>query len=319
MKKRLRGILKKVFIFIVTIFVIYLVVTNISVLRDFTKKDTLSLIVDTDAGYGIDDIFAVSRLIMEPDVQFIGLLSSQWHYADLKNDSTLYQSHDANYKLLRVFKRTTIPRYLGAELPILFDKKPWSPNNQAARFIANRAMEVVSSEKLNVLCLGSSTNLATALLRQPEAASKIRCYMMGPGYDPVRRVWDKKEFNSRNDLDALDLLLNNENLELHIMNANIAREMIFTIQEIRETLQDRNESLKYLLEVFMEASVNSDSVNMSSVALVQAILNPDLASEKQVFTPPENVQRKLSVYTRIDSERMKKDYLKTIEKSYENY
>ena len=319
MKKALRRILKKVFIFIMIAFVIYLVVTNISVLRNFTQKDTLSLIVDTDAGYGIDDIFAMSRLIMEPDVQFIGLLSSQWHYADLRNDSTLYLSHDANYKLLRVFKRTTIPRYLGAELPILFDEKPWSAGNRAARFIANKAMEVVSSEKLNVLCLGSSTNLATALLMKPESASRIRCYMMGPGYDPVRRVWDKNEFNARNDLDALNILLNNEQLELHIMNANIAREMLFTRQEIQETLKDRNESLNYLLEVFMEASVNTDSADMSSVALVQAILNPDLASEKQVFTPPENIQRKLSVYTRIDAERMKKDYLRTIERSYENY
>jgi hypothetical protein len=51
---------------------------------------------------------------------------------------------------------------------------------------------------------------------------------------------------------------------------------------------------------------------MASVSLVQALLNPDLASEKKVFPPPENNQKKISVYTRIDADRMKKDYWRSI-------
>jgi len=50
---------------------------------------------------------------------------------------------------------------------------------------------------------------------------------------------------------------------------------------------------------------------MGSLALVQAFLNPDLCTQKQLITPPENTQRKIYVYTRIDAERMQKDYFKT--------
>jgi hypothetical protein len=52
---------------------------------------------------------------------------------------------------------------------------------------------------------------------------------------------------------------------------------------------------------------------MGSLALIQALLHPEMSSQKQVITPPENFQRKIHVYTRIDAERMKKDLWKAIE------
>jgi len=314
MKKTIARILKRIFILIVVVFAIYLLITNISFFRDLAGRDPLSIVIDTDAGYGLDDVFALSRLMMTDDVEIKGVLSSQWHYADLYNDSTMYLSHDANYRTLRYFNRTHIPRFTGSLSALRFTEKPRSRSNPAARFIADRAMEVVSGKKLNVLCLGPSTNLATAILMKPESASRIRCYMMGPAYEPARRVWNKNEFNARNDLDALDVLLNNGDLELHIMNADLASNLVFTRNDKLESLAAENPVLGYLREGLEDTMRQTDSVSMASVALVQALLNPELASEKHVFTPPENFQRKVSVYTRIDTERMKKDLLRTFER-----
>ena len=313
----IKRILKRVFIFIVIAFAVYMVVTNISFFRDLTRKDTLKLVIDTDAGYGLDDIFALSRLLMESNVEVTGLLSSQWHYADLQNDSTMYLSHDINYKILRLFNLTQIPRNPGATLPLLFDVKPFPRNNRAARFIADRAMGIPAGEKLSVVCLGSLTNLATALLMEPGSALKLRCYVMGPEYDVARRIWNKNEFNARNDLEALDLVLNQKDLELHIMCANMAKDMVFTRQETGPLLQDNNDVSKYLRTVLREYTVDTDSLSMGSVALVQALLHPEMISEKQVFTPPENTQRKVHVYTRIDVPRMKKNYWKAFEDYFE--
>ena len=141
--------------------------------------------------------------------------------------------------------------------------------------------------------------------------------MMGPFYEPARRVWNKNEFNAQNDLEALDLLLNTKDLELHIMPAGMAGNMVFTRSETLKQLQANDEVMKFLLAGFTKSAVNTDSVNMASVSLVQALFNPEMASEKQVFPPPENNQRKVSVYTRIDAGRMKKDYWKAIEKYIE--
>lgn len=312
MKRSIKRILKRIFLLILVAFTLYLVATNISFFRDLARRDTIRIIVDTDAGYGVDDLFALSRLLMNDNVQIIGLLSSQWHYADLENDSTLYLSHDDNYRMLRIFNRTHIPRRLGVNIPVIFDEKPYPRDNQAARFIADRAMETVSGQKLDVLCLGPSTNLATAVLRKPESASRIRCHMLGPVYDPARRIWNKNEFNARNDLDALDILLNNKDLELHIMNANMAESMVFTGEAVRDELRGDHPLQEFLRNAFRGPRIPADTCSMPSLVLVEAILNPDLASEKQVLTPPENEQRKVSVYTRADIERMQKDFWRSL-------
>ena len=47
---------------------------------------------------------------------------------------------------------------------------------------------------------------------------------------------------------------------------------------------------------------------MWDVALVEAIADPGLATERQVTTPPENVQRRVWMYHSIDVESMKSDF-----------
>jgi hypothetical protein len=68
-----------------------------------------------------------------------------------------------------------------------------------------------------------------------------------------------------------------------------------------------------MIESWKALDLNNDSIAMGSLALIEAILHPEMSSQKQVVTPPENVQRKIQVYTRIDADRMKKDLWKTIE------
>jgi hypothetical protein len=110
------------------------------------------------------------------------------------------------------------------------------------------------------------------------------------------------------------MLLNTEDLELHIMPADLAGLLVLTGKDRLEALQAEGDAINFLHENLLAAMSAADSVPMSSVVLVQALLNPELASEKQVFTPPENVQRKVWVYSRADTERMKKDLLRSFER-----
>jgi purine nucleosidase len=45
---------------------------------------------------------------------------------------------------------------------------------------------------------------------------------------------------------------------------------------------------------------------MWDLALVEAYLNPDMSIIKEVLTPPENTQRIIKVYTKIDNESLQK-------------
>ena len=47
---------------------------------------------------------------------------------------------------------------------------------------------------------------------------------------------------------------------------------------------------------------------MWDVAAIQAMVHPEMASEEQVTTPPENKQRKVWMYHTIDVDRMRADF-----------
>ena len=120
-------------------------------------------------------------------------------------------------------------------------------------------------------------------------------------------VWDKNEWNTRNDLDAMDLLLNTSGLNLHIMPATIARDLVLDRSQSLGMFPLRDSLFDHITLSWKAMDLKNDSIPMASLALMEAVLHPEMSSQKQVITPPENVQRKVHVYTRIDAEKMKKD------------
>ena len=54
---------------------------------------------------------------------------------------------------------------------------------------------------------------------------------------------------------------------------------------------------------------------MWDVALVEALLEPELATESEVDTPPENTRRKIWMYNTIDVKGMFDDYWASVTKS----
>jgi len=313
MKTALKRILKRIFIFIVIAFLVYLVVSNINFFRDLTRRDKLSLIIDTDSAHGQDDIMAIVRVLLEEDVVLEGLLSGQWRLADLENDNTVGMNQAVNQQILKHFNRTNTQNLPGAAVPVMSIKNRDRTSNAASAYIIKRASETPAGEKLNLVCLGPVTNLASALITVPDIASKITCYIMGPWYEPSRRVWNKNEWNTKNDLDAMDILLDTKNLDLYLMPATIGQDLVIDRSQSLGNFPLRDSLFDNIVENWKALDLNNDSIAMGSLALIQAILHPEMSSQKQVITPPENVQRKIHVYTRIDADRMKKDLWKTIE------
>jgi inosine-uridine nucleoside N-ribohydrolase len=312
MKTALKRILKRIFIFIVIAFIVYLVVSNISFFRDLTRRDKLSLIIDTDSAHGQDDIMAIVRFLLEEEVVLEGLLSSQWRPADMDNDSTIELNQAVNQYILKHFNRTNVSNLPGAGGPVMSIKNRDRTSNMASSYIIKRASETPAGEKLNLVCLGPVTNLATALIKVPDIAPKINCYIMGPWYEPSRRVWNKNEWNTKNDLDAMDILLDTKDLDLYIMPATIGHDLVIDRSQSLSKFPLRDSLFDNIVESWKALDLRNDSIPMGSLALIQAILYPEMSSQKQVITPPENVQRKIHVYTRIDADRMKKDLWKAI-------
>ncbi|QEG22340.1 nucleoside hydrolase [Mariniblastus fucicola] len=263
------------------------------------------LILDADTANEIDDQYAIIRIFRQDKFDVIGLNSAQWfHY--LGQQDSVQASQKLNERLVELMGVSGLPLNIGAERPM---GKPWggdeAKDSPAAQFIIKSARELANDEKLYVVCIGASTNLASAIKLAPEIAPKIKAYVMGFQYDFGTGTWNKSEFNVRRDLNAVDFLLNQKDLELHVMSATTSGIFKFEQGDSFEKQARMGPLGEQLTERWTRLFGSSKTWVMWDLALVEAMIDPSLASEVEVTTPPENTQRKVWMYKTIDVEKMR--------------
>jgi inosine-uridine nucleoside N-ribohydrolase len=294
--------------------VVSIVITAVTYGKKISRPDDVAMIIDSDSGNDMDDLFAITLALIDPKIQVIGLTSVQWNNHPRGGDSTVYESQRINEQLLKLHDRLDIPHPLGAAGPTGYwgDVKPIP--SPAAAFIREEVAKLGFREKLNVVTLGAPTNLATAILQDSTIIPSIRWYAMGPRYDDREQVWNKNEFNTRNDLDAMDYLLNREELETHIMTATTSSKYAFDQTETFDLLSFRAPRYTYLVDRWKALYPKQRTRSMWDVALIHAIMNPDLVTEKEIWTPAENLRRRVFVYTWLDDVKMHREFRKLVRK-----
>jgi inosine-uridine nucleoside N-ribohydrolase len=314
MKKAIKRILKRIFVFIIAGLILYLIISNIDLIRELASSEKTRVLIDADAANGLDDVFSVLRMLEDEEVELQGLHSAQWRLTDLDNDSTVWLNQGVNRLILEHYRKSRIPHFAGSGVPLIYSGGSNVSENLASTAILRAVQDLPYGEKLNLLCLGSATNLASALLENPGISDKIICYIQGPFYDPTRRAWNKNDPVTRLDLEAMDLLLNNDLLQINLIPANVAFELNLLKSAVLEDFSGNDKLSLYIRKYIRKNFPDTDSIPVPGLALVEAFLNPDLATQKQLVTPPENTQRKIYAYTRVDTDRMLKDFRKSLEK-----
>ncbi|MEO1529927.1 MAG: nucleoside hydrolase [Planctomycetota bacterium] len=266
------------------------------------------LILDADTANEIDDMYAIVRMLNQDQYEVLALSSAQWiHY--LGEPDSVGASQTINEELLRLLNRTSLPTPKGSDEPM---GKPWGgfdpKDSPAAQSIIRAARAASAERKLIVMCLGASTNLASAIAIEPSIAKNIEARILGFQYDWSTGIWNKSEFNIRRDLNAADYLLNCNDLELHIMPTSVARQLTFSRDATFENHRRLGALGAYLTEKWKARFAGSKMWVMWDLALVQALLKPEQATSEEVTTPPENVGRKVWMYRTIDAPAMKADY-----------
>jgi purine nucleosidase len=311
---KIKFYIKKIAIYFLIISTIGSVIYTYSRYRAKNKRIEFSAIIDTDSGNGVSDLFVISRALADPKIAVLGLTSVQWNQNPITSGSTVGLSQEINDTLLMLFGREDIPHLRGSEKMINIWNAPGFEYSEAAEFIVKKANEATEKKKLNIITLGAMTNLASAILIDSTIVTKIRVYSSVMLYHADTKVWNKNEFNARNDLDALDLVLNTKNLEIHIMPVSISKDFELDEQETSNIMRNKGGQWDFIINNWQEKSlVSSGPVNWN-IALIEAILKPDDIKEMQTTTPPENLSRQIYVYTWINKEFMKIDFHEIIKK-----
>ncbi|MBC7721905.1 MAG: nucleoside hydrolase, partial [Pedobacter sp.] len=280
--------------------------------------------VDADSGNETDDIYALVRLLKEPSIEVVGVSSAHFNNADLvafekwnqyntEGIKTVKISQQLNEDLLRVMGKLSITHPIGADRQM---GRAWGGreprNSDAAQGIIQTAKKLNSNEKLVVISLGALTNIASAISLDTTIAKQIICYALGAKYNLEKCIWNKSEFNIRNDLNAFDYLLDNPSVDLVVMPIDVAFPYRFYRDSLYRILNDNVPLEKMLKQRWQETNPQDTNRTLWDLALVEAFVKPDLANTKMVLTPPENTQRKIRVYTKINVENMTTDFIKIV-------
>jgi purine nucleosidase len=140
------------------------------------------IIIDTDIGDDIDDALAVVLALKSPEIDLIGITTV---YKETKLRAQLA------LKLLHMYGRSDIPVSVGTGMPLInkadcsavpcqFEAvEEWFKDNCsliASDFIIDK---VRSNEDVTIVTIGALTNVAQAIIKEPELMKRAKLVIMG--------------------------------------------------------------------------------------------------------------------------------------------
>lgn len=287
-----------------------------------SKKQKIPILIDADTANEVDDLYALVYAINEPKFNIIGITSAQFHTSPLATDTTVLESQKINEVILKLMHRTAIPAPIGSNVPLSSIEKP--AESEAADFIIAEAHKASKEEKLQLVILGSCTNIASAILKDPKIIPKVQINYLGFWHDISINTYDKNEFNSGNDTLAVEVLLNTKGLDLTVMTATTSQHLIFKKTDVDKYLKGKSGIADYLVrrwETYERWWTDEDPEKkewiMWDVAILMALAHPDWAVKKKFNTPLENTQRNIDIYTNIQVEKMTSTFWKSIDDFYD--
>jgi len=285
-----------------------------------SQKHPLPLIIDADTGNEVDDLYAIARALIEPALDIRGITAAQWHTQERAPNNCVGESQRLNEDILRLMDKTEILHHQGSNFPMVNTHRPQP--SAAADLIIELAMAMPEGEKLSVAVLGPCTNPASAILMEPAIIPKLAVYYIGFWHDPASNTWSKREFNTNNDPNAVDTLINEPRLEFHVMTASTSQHLVFEKTEVDRHLKGTGGIGAYLVErwetydrFWQKTDPEKKRWIMWDVAIIEALADPSLATQSTFTTPHDNRARAIYAYTDIDVPKMKTRYWEAFAKA----
>jgi len=281
----------------------------------------MRVIVDADTANEIDDLYAIVRALIAPEFKVEGVTSAHYTRSTQPND-TVHKSQVINEQILDAMGlRDSIPHPIGADRSM---DAPTNPvDSPAARLIIERAHAGSPGDKLVVFALGACTNLASALVLDPTIEPKVVFAFIDGDYKDDR--WGPGIFNWKNDIHAVKAIFESGVEYLHMPARSVSVEMELSKQDVDQHLKGRGGVWDLLVQRWetFPRTANRETKTMWDIALIEAVLRPELATAVTVGAPiihdavtveqfPEN-PRRVTVFKAIDAAGMRRDFWEAID------
>lgn len=241
------------------------------------------MVLDTDTYNEVDDQFAVVHAMCSPDnVQVEALYAAPFHNNRSNGPADgMEKSYDEIHRLLDRLKISAnglvhrgSTNYLTA---------PETPQeNDAVHDLIKKAM--TSEDPLYVVAIGAITNIASAILLEPEIIRRIVVVWLG-GHE---HTWPSaREFNLKQDVWAAQLIFNCGVPFVQIPCVNVASHLLTTLTELEAHIQGKSAVGDFLTETVR--GYHKDhyawAKEIWDISATAYVINPQWVTTRLVHSP----------------------------------
>ena len=207
------------------------------------------VIIDTDAKNEADDQYAVVHALLSPSLEVRGVVAA--HFGAGRSATSRADSRaevDLLLRLLDLSDRVVVADGADAALP---DESTPAPSPGAELIVAESRL-ASSEDPLFVAFLGPLTDMATAILTDPDIVSRpvVVVWIGGMGYD-VDWNYPAVEFNLRNDIAAANVVFGS-GITVWQVPASVYSMVSVGYAELEERIGGTSELADYLIAQLVE-------------------------------------------------------------------
>ena len=287
------------------------------------KNKKVTAILDTDTYNEIDDQFALVQMLCSEeriDVKSINAAPFSMNDRSDNPEKGMELSYDEIFRLLEkinyekdnfVFKGSK--KYVG------FNKK--AVNSPAADNIIESALQCSEEDPLYVIAIGAISNIASALLKEPEIINKLVVVWLGGN----ALYWPQNsEFNLKQDVGGAQVLFDSGVSLVMVPCKGVTSHLISTVPEIEKYIEPHGEIGKFLAMRFKEYnSIHKGwSKEIWDMAAVGYVLNEDWAPTNIIPSPillndmswsSDKNRHPIKIVYEIKRDSILKDFIKKLE------
>lgn len=281
------------------------------------------MILDTDTYNEIDDQFAVVHALLSPDkLKVESIYAAPFHNNRSKDaEDGMEKSYDEILRLLTFLNVESEGfAYRGSTAFLSSVDSPIE--SDATTDLIERALSD-SNEPLYVVAIGAITNVASAILIEPEILKNIVVVWLGgnPLYWPHTR-----EFNLAQDVLGTRVVLDSGVPFVHLPARGVVSHLLTTVSEMERYVQGRGKVGDYLVEIFKE--YNKDHYAWSKViwdiSATAYVINSSWVPTEIVHSPIltdsitwsfDNSRHLMRVATGVNRDAIFRDLFEKLEKS----
>ena len=250
--------------------------------KEYNKK--INVILDTDIYNECDDQFALSYLLKSQDKFNIEAITVAPYHHD--NNISIEEGTDKSYNEIikicnwlkfdwskKVFKGSTD-----------YVENNYYEENDAV----NKIIEIANkNDKTYILAIGAITNVAIAIKREPKIIDRIEVIWLG-GHSILSK--DNKEFNFRQDVQAVKTVFESKVKLTIIPCKNVASNLRTSIYELEHFLKGKSELCDYLCQRFYDDGVHGIKERrvIWDISVIAYMINKEWFETKEISCPNIN-------------------------------